>query len=82
MAHYEHLPICKRALDLTVYIENTVRGFWRYHKYTLGTDPRNLLRTLLLIIKANSEQDKRKTLMSLRNTIEELKITMRICKEV
>jgi len=83
MAQYEHLPIYKKALDLTVYIENTVRGFSRYHKYTLGADLRSLCRrTLLFIVRANSERDKNSTLINLRNALEELKITMRICKEV
>ena len=37
MARYEHLPIYKAALDLTVHFEKVVAGFSRYHKYTLGT---------------------------------------------
>ncbi len=83
MAQYEHLPIYKKAMDLAIYIENIVRGFSKYHKYTLGTDLRNLSRTVVrLIIKANSEKDKSATLRLLRDTIEELKVCMRICKEV
>lgn len=83
MAHYEHLPIYKKAMELTIYIENTVRGFSRYHKYTLGTDIRNLSRSVVrLIIKVNSEKDKINTLYRLRETIEELKVTIRVCKEV
>ena len=38
MAQYEHLPIYKKAFDMTVYIENIVKGFSRYHKYTLGVE--------------------------------------------
>ena len=34
MARYEHLPIYKAALDLTVHFEKVVAGFSRYHKYT------------------------------------------------
>ena len=40
MAHYEHLPIYKKSLDLAVYIETVVKGFARYHKYTLGSELR------------------------------------------
>ena len=36
MAQYEHLPIYKKAMDIADYLENLVRGFSRYHKYTLG----------------------------------------------
>jgi hypothetical protein len=83
MAQYEHLPIYRKAMDLTIYIENIVRGFSRYHKYTLGTDLRNLSREVVrIIISANSEKEKHVTLCHLRNTIEELKVTIRICKEV
>jgi len=35
MARYEHLPIYKAALDMTVHFEGLVAGFWRYNKYTL-----------------------------------------------
>ena len=35
MARYEHLPIYKTAMELTVYLEQVVRNFSRYHKYTL-----------------------------------------------
>ena len=83
MAQYEHLPIYKKAMDTVIYIENIVRGFSRYHKYTLGTDLRNLSREVLrLIIRANSEREKQITLCMLRDKIEELKVTIRICKEV
>ncbi len=35
MARYEHLPIYKAALDVTLHFERVVAGFSRYHKYTL-----------------------------------------------
>ena len=40
MAQYEHLPIYKAAFDLNLYVEQIVRNFSRYHKYTLGTELR------------------------------------------
>lgn len=36
MARYEHLPIYKQAMAIAVYFEQTVAGFSRYYKYTLG----------------------------------------------
>ena len=82
MAQYEHLPIYKKAMDIAAYIENIVKGFSRYHKYTLGTDLRNFSRAVLrLIIQANSEKDKVNTLCELRDTVEELKVVVRLCKE-
>jgi hypothetical protein len=56
MARYEHLPIYKTAMDLTVYLEQVVRHFSRYHKYTLGSDLRQQSRALVIvIIRANSK---------------------------
>ena len=70
-------------MDLTVYIENVVKGFSRYHKYTIGSDLRNLSREVVrLIIAANSREDKLQSLTELRDMIEQLKVTIRICKEV
>ena len=40
MARYDHLPIYRAAFDLAVHLEQIVRHFDRYHKYTLGTDLR------------------------------------------
>ncbi len=83
MARYEHLPIYKKAMDLAVYIENAVRGFSRYHKYSIGADLRHLSRKVVtLIISANSREDMLVELLTLRDRIEELKVVINICKEV
>jgi len=42
MAYYEHLPIYRKAMEVAVYFENTVRHFSRYHKYTLGSELREV----------------------------------------
>ncbi len=83
MAKYEHLPIYKQALDLAVYLEKTVSGFSRYHKYSLGTDLRRLAhRNINLIVKANSETDRLATLKLLRESLEELMVSLRVAKEL
>ena len=51
MAQYEHLPIYKKAYDLTLYFEQIVRNFSRYHKYTVGTELRQLAREALRLIR-------------------------------
>jgi len=38
MAYYQDLPIWRDAMRLAVEMELAVRGFPRYHKYTLGDD--------------------------------------------
>ncbi len=82
MARYEHLPIYKRAFDFAIYIDQMVRGFSRYNKYTYGTDLRNLSREVLkLIIRANNARDKTPHLEMIRETLEVLKGIFRMCKQ-
>ena len=47
MAQYEHLPIYKKAMDLTIYFEKIVRNFSRYNKYTLGSELRTVSRDIV-----------------------------------
>jgi hypothetical protein len=82
MAHYEHLPIYRDAMKLAIHLENTVRGFSRYAKYTLGSEMRRQAQTILgLVIRANSEKEKTNSLTELRITIEQLMVTARLCRE-
>jgi hypothetical protein len=83
MAHYEHLPIYKSAMDVAVYFETIVKNFSRYHKYTLGSELRTMSRKIIKqIIQANSASDKLPLLHELRGQLEELKVAIRIAKEV
>lgn len=67
MARYEHLPIYRKAMDLTVYFEKIVRNFNRYNKYTLGSELREKSRQIVeLIIKANSTKERLPLLLELR----------------
>jgi len=83
MAYYENLPIYKKAVELAVHLEQSVRGFARYHKYALGADLRGLARNIAaLVIKANSQRDKVITLTELRDKCEEMKFLITMGKEV
>ena len=83
MAHYEHLPIYKSAIDMCVYFEKIVRYFDRRHKYVIGADLRRLsISSVMLIIKANDERDKVPLLLQLKDVLEEIKIIVKICKEI
>jgi hypothetical protein len=83
MAHYEHLPIYKKAYDLTLYFEKIVRNFSRYHKYTLGTELREKSREILQLIRqANNTAEKEEILLQLRERLEDLKLTIRLCKDL
>src|SRR6267378_7555790 len=79
MARYEHLPICKKAMDLAVYLEKTVRSFSRYHKYTLGSELRAKSREIVgVIFAANSRAEKLPLLLELREKLEGLQVLLRI----
>jgi hypothetical protein len=83
MAQYEHLPIYREAFSFLIYCETIVQHFSRYHKYTHGSDLRDTARAVVkLIIRANNLSEKEQALEELRVTIEELKVIIRICKEV
>jgi len=83
MARYEHLPIYKKAFDLAKYFDQIVRNFSRYNKYTYGTELRNLSREILKgIIRANNAEDKKEALLQNREKLEELKVVLRLCKEM
>lgn len=70
-------------MDVAVHFEQIVAGFSRYHKYTLGTDLRNISREIVgLIIQANSARDKQADLLRLRERLEALLVLMRLAKEV
>lgn len=70
-------------MDLAVYVETIVRGFPRYHKYTIGSGMRALSHKIpVLVVRANAEQDKRASLTGVREALEELKILARIAHEL
>jgi len=53
------------------------------HKYTLGTDLRDgARRTLKLVVRANARRDRIEILPQLREQIEELKVSLRLCQDL
>jgi len=56
--YYTNLPIFKSALDLVVYVEEMVKGFDRYHKYSIGAELRVQSKSILFgIAKANMTKE-------------------------
>ena len=79
MAQTEHLPIYKASYDLCLYLEQVVRSFSRYHKYTLGADLRDGARRVLkLLVRANARRDKAPILLEVREEVEQLKVVLRL----
>ena len=86
MARYEHLPIYKAALDMTVHFEGLAAGFSRHHKYTLCTELRESSRAVLQqVLRANNAATRGQRaveLLVLRGRIDALLLAMRVAKEV
>jgi hypothetical protein len=83
MAYYENLPIYKTSMTLAVFIEKSVHGFPRYHKYAIGAELRAVSKELVaLIIKAHSRSDNIGIIEELRDTAERLKTNLLIGKEI
>ena len=82
-ARYENLPVYKKSLDLAIHFEDVVRGFDKYHKYTVGSELRALSgKILVLVAKANVKDDRKVCLAEALDKLEELKILVRLCKEI
>lgn len=82
---YENLPIFRSSLALCAYIEIIVKGFEKYHKYTIGSELRNETRALLYLIhRANlsSDANRAQYLIRLRDKSEDVKVVLYLAKEI
>ena len=85
MSRYENLPIYKQAFDFLVYIEDVVKNFSRYHKYSIGEILRNDARNIVMnIVKASIAYNKEKLILlkECGELIEEVKIFLNVSKEL
>jgi len=85
MARYDHLPVYRNALELIVFIENAVRHFSRYHKYSIGERLRQTSWDVVtLVVKANNTPvaERRGLLVALRDKSEEVSIALTVAKEL
>lgn len=81
--HHSQLPIWRDAMRLVVVLEEAVRGFPRYHKYTLGSDLRAQARRVCrLILRAYEAREYRiQELDRLVLAVDELKLLIQVGKE-
>ena len=78
-----NFPIFKSALELSVYVETIVKGFDKYHKYTIGEDMRKFSKDMLFIInRVGLAKDKVQALTKLRDRCEDMKMLLLIAKEL
>jgi hypothetical protein len=82
-SYYEALPIYRKASDLVVLLDRVVRGFPRYHKYTLGTRLRDTaIEVVLQVARCNARDQRAAALPRLCDLTEELKLLVNLGKEV
>ncbi|MDO8947225.1 MAG: four helix bundle protein [Desulfocapsaceae bacterium] len=79
------LPIWRDCNRLLLEIEQSVRGFPRYHKYTVGADMRRQAMVIcrLLVRALDAERDKKLyQVRQMRLAIDDLKVMIQLAKEI
>ncbi len=84
MRHLNRLPIWRDANQLLVAIELAVRGFARYHKYTVGGELRNTcLRVCQAVHRGYSRRrSQHKIVQQVVELVDDLKIQIQLAKEL
>ncbi|QVL49252.1 MAG: four helix bundle protein [Thiocapsa sp.] len=84
MQQLNHLPIWRDANRLLLGIEQAVRQFPRYHKYTLGTDLRRQAMTVcrLILRAADKGEGQRARVTRVVEAVDDLKIQIQLGKEL
>jgi hypothetical protein len=78
-SQYEGLPIYKATTDLVVMLDRCVRGFPRYHKYTLGSRLREgSVELVLMVVRSNRREERSHWLPILCARIEEFKVLVNL----
>lgn len=84
MRYLQHLPLWRDANALLLAIEQAVRHFPRYHKYTLGTDlRRQALGICRLVVRAYHDKPRQaQQVQRLILAIDDLKVLVQLGKEL
>jgi hypothetical protein len=78
------MPLWRDSQQLLLLIEQAVRHFPRYHKYTLGTELRQqAMRISRLLVRAYNDKEQRVTyVIKLNEAVDDLKIQIQLAKEL
>ena len=84
MRHLNRLPIWRDANCMLVLVEELVRGFTRYHKYSIGTELRQTaLRLCQTIHRACSRQgSKVRMVQQASELVDDLKMQIQLAREL
>ncbi len=80
--HYD-LPVYKACYDLLLEIFQFTKDFSREYKYTVGESiKKQTVELLTLIFRANSRKDKKQVLQEARESIEVIRLFIRLMKDM
>ena len=84
VAPMKTMPLWRDSQQLLLLIEQAVRHFSRYHKYTLGTDMRRqAMRICRLLARAYNDKEHRLShVIKLNEAVDDLKIQIQLAKEL
>ncbi len=82
----KQLPLWRDAMRFLVEVEQVVRAFPRYHKYTLGHELRTQAMTVCKLVARAAQSDEQRQRLQLLDTlvwqIDDLKMSIQLAKEV
>lgn len=83
---YQQTPLWRDASRFLLEVEQAVRGFPRYHKYTLGSELRqHAMKICRLVARAAQVNDKQQRAILLEQLVwqvEDTKMTVQLAKEL
>ncbi len=83
MGLHSELPVYKACYDLLLEIFRFVKGFSREYKFTVGESlKKQTVDLLTLIFRANSRKDKEQVLQEARESIEVIRLFIRLMKDM
>ena len=84
MKHLQKIPLWRDANRLLLEIEQAVRHFPRYHKYTIGTDMRRQAMGICrLIVRAmDTRPPELNRVIKLALAVDDLKVQIQLAKEL
>jgi hypothetical protein len=80
----KQLPIWRDANRLLLEVEQAVRGFSRYHKYSVGTDLRRQSMGIVRLLSRayHAEGDRRGQVRRLVFAVDDIKVLIQLAKEL
>ena len=84
MQYQNRFPIYRDATNLVIEIENAVKNFPKYHKYTIGSEMRTVAYDLLIAITygINNKNNRLRVIKKSHNFSEVLKIKIHLAKNI